>query len=101
VCHDGISVQNGAVTGFFSGVDLLFGSATVTGVHSHHNSNVGIRVSNPGIIRNSVADHNGAGLDVIDCPVLITNNAAMNNITNILVAPAQPNSCVVTNNAAP
>jgi hypothetical protein len=38
---------------------------------------------------------------VLDCPVLVTGNAAMNNGFNIRIVPPSPNSCVVTNNAAP
>jgi hypothetical protein len=102
VCHFGVAVRNGTITGFFNGLDLVRVSATVSGIHAHNNTNVGIRVSHPGIIRDSVADNNGAGIIVLDCPVLITNNAAANNdSSNIRVAQPAPNSCVVTNNATP
>jgi hypothetical protein len=102
ICHSGIVVRNGVVTGFFSGVDLLYTAGSIIGVHANRNTNIGLRIGSPGIVRESVSEHNGTGIIALTCPVLITNNSvANNNSNNIRVTPAAPNSCLVIQNAVP
>jgi hypothetical protein len=83
--HNGITIKNGAVTGFSGGVGLsgARGDFELTDVHASNNSTVGISVHGASsVIRHCIADHNLTGFSLFEA-VISDSGASFNSADGI------------------
>ncbi len=97
----GITVRNGTVTNFNSGVSLFGTGSIVEQVRAHDNTSYGIIVGNGALVKSSIASDNGDDGIFADPSSLITGSVATGNGLRGLVmwCPASAVSNTTTNNA--